>query len=79
VAGSLSTLWPAPWIGRDGKYSSALSSPSSVHDNGFSALGSTMDEITIKTPKPKCRLYWCSIEVIDWRYSLSCWYFRPLL
>ncbi len=28
---------------------------------------------------PKCRLYWCSTEFIDWRYSQSCWYFRPLL
>jgi hypothetical protein len=25
----------------------------------------------------KCRLYWCLIEFIDWRYSQSCWYFRP--
>ena len=37
-----------------------------------------MDQITIKTPNPKCRLYWC-LEFRDWRYSLSCWYFRPLL
>jgi hypothetical protein len=22
----------------------------------------TMDQITIKTPNPKCRLYWCLIE-----------------
>ncbi len=22
--------------------------------------------ITIKTPTPKCRLYWCLIEFIDW-------------
>ncbi len=29
----------------------------------------------IKTPNPKCRLYWCSIEFIDWRYRQSCWYF----
>jgi hypothetical protein len=34
-----------------------------------------MDEGTIKTQNPKCRLYWCFIE----RYSHSCWYFRPLL
>jgi hypothetical protein len=34
-----------------------------------------MDQITIKTPNPKCRLYWCLIEFIDWRYSESCWYF----
>ncbi len=31
----------------------------------------------IKTPNPKCRLYWCLTEFIDWRYSQSCWYFRP--
>jgi len=30
-----------------------------------------MDEGTIKTPNPKCRLYWCLIEFIDWRYSQS--------
>jgi hypothetical protein len=35
----------------------------------------TMDQISIKTPNPKCRLYWCLIECIDWRYSQSCWYF----
>jgi hypothetical protein len=38
-----------------------------------------MDQISIKTPNPKCRLYWCLIEFIDLRYSQSCWYFRPLL
>jgi hypothetical protein len=38
-----------------------------------------IDQLTIKTPNPKCRLYWCLIEFIDWRYSQSCWYFRPLL
>ncbi len=38
-----------------------------------------MDEGTIKSPSPNCRLYWCLIEFIDWRYSQSCWYFRPLL
>ncbi len=32
-----------------------------------------------KTPNPKCRLCWCSIEFIDWRDSQSCLYFRPLL
>jgi hypothetical protein len=37
-----------------------------------------MDEITIRTPNPKCRLYWCLIEFIGWRYGQSCWYFRPL-
>ncbi len=25
-----------------------------------------MDQINIKTPNPKCRLYWCLIEFIDW-------------
>ncbi len=38
-----------------------------------------MDQITIKTPNPPCRLYWCLTEFIDWLYSQSCWYFRPLL
>ncbi len=27
--------------------------------------------ITIKTPNPKCRHYWCLMEFIDWRYSQS--------
>jgi hypothetical protein len=27
----------------------------------------SMDQITIKTPNPKCRLYWCLIEFIEWR------------
>ncbi len=34
---------------------------------------------TIKTPNPKCRHYWRLIELIDRRYSQSCWYFRLLL
>ncbi len=38
-----------------------------------------MDQISIKTPNPKCRLYWRLIDFIDWRFSHSCWYFRPLL
>ncbi len=38
-----------------------------------------MDQITIKTSNPKCLLYCCLIEFIDWRYSQSCWYFRPVL
>ncbi len=38
-----------------------------------------MDQITIKTSNPKCRLYWYLIEFKDWRYSPSCWYFRFLL
>jgi hypothetical protein len=38
---------------------------------------SPMDKLTIKTPNPKCRLYWCLIEFIDWRYRQSCRYFRP--
>ncbi len=38
-----------------------------------------MDQITIKTQNCKCRLYWCLLEFIDWSYSQSCWYFRPLL
>jgi hypothetical protein len=39
---------------------------------------SIMDEGTTKTQNPKCRLYWCLKEFIDWRYSQACWYFRPL-
>jgi hypothetical protein len=35
----------------------------------------SMDQITIKTPNPKCRLYWCLIEFIGWRYSQLSWYF----
>jgi hypothetical protein len=34
---------------------------------------------TIKTPNPNYSLYWYLIEFIDWRYSQSCWYFRPAL
>ncbi len=37
-----------------------------------------MDQISIKTPNPKYHLYWCLLEFIDWRYSQSCLYFRPL-
>jgi hypothetical protein len=40
---------------------------------------SHIDQKTVKTPNPKCRLYWCLIEFIDWRYNQSYWYFRPLL
>ncbi len=36
-----------------------------------------MDQLTIKTPKPKCRLCRCLIEFIDWRYSQLCWIFDP--
>ncbi len=28
-------------------------------------MGLIMDEGTIKTPNPKCRLYWCLIDFID--------------
>ncbi len=38
-----------------------------------------MEEGTIKTQNPKCGLYWCLIEFIDWRYNQSCWYFWSLL
>jgi hypothetical protein len=30
----------------------------------------------INIPDPQ---HWFLIEFIDWRYSQSCWYFRPLL
>jgi hypothetical protein len=39
----------------------------------------SMDEWTIKTPYPKCRLYWCLIEFIDWRYSLMMVFSTPLV
>ncbi len=39
----------------------------------------TMDQRSINTPNPKCRLYWCLIEFIDWRHRQSWWYFRTLL
>jgi hypothetical protein len=26
-----------------------------------------MDQISIKKSNPKCRLYWCLIEFLDWR------------
>ncbi len=29
----------------------------------------SMDQISIKTPNPKCRLHWRLIEFIDWRYK----------
>ncbi len=48
-----------------------------MKNNCFSLM--SMDQITIKAQNPKCRLYRCLIEFIDWRYSQSCWYFRPLL
>ncbi len=32
--------------------------------------------INYKDTKSKCRLYWCLIEIIDWRYSQSYWYFH---
>ncbi len=37
-----------------------------------------MDQISIKKPNPKYRLNRC-LEFIEWRYSMSCWYFLPLL
>ncbi len=30
-----------------------------------------MDQISIKTPNPKCRLYRCLLEFVDCRYSQS--------
>ncbi len=33
--------------------------------------------INYKNTKTKCRIYWGLIEFIDWRYSHSCWHFRP--
>ncbi len=50
---------------------------SSIYQVG-TQWGYIMDQITIKTPNRKCRLYWRLIEFIYWRYSQSYWYFRPL-
>jgi hypothetical protein len=33
----------------------------------------------LSSTNPKCRLYLCFIEFIDWRDSQSCGYFRPAL
>jgi hypothetical protein len=33
--------------------------------------------INYKDTKSKFRLHLCLIEFINWRYSQSCWYFRP--
>jgi hypothetical protein len=33
----------------------------------------------MKISNPKCRLHWCLIEFIGWRYRQSCWHFRPAL
>jgi hypothetical protein len=40
-------------------------------------LGRPQGLINYEDTKTKCRLYWCLIEFIDWRYSQSCWNFRP--
>ncbi len=45
--------------------------PDPENQRGRNATHSTyrprsMDQISIKTPNPKCRLYWCLIEFIDW-------------
>ncbi len=44
-----------------------------------SSEGADHGLIKYKGNSPKCRLYWCSIEFIDGRYSQSCWNFRPSL
>ncbi len=47
--------------------------------DGHVVISCTIDKIILRTPNPKCRLSWCLIEFIGWRYSQSCWYFRPPL
>jgi hypothetical protein len=42
-----------------------------------SSEGADHGLINYKDTKTKCRLYWCSVEFIDLRYSQSCWNFRP--
>ncbi len=51
-----------------------LPSTSIVRVSWFKSFlkGLPMDEGTTKTQSHKCRLYWCLIEFIDWRYSQSC-------
>jgi hypothetical protein len=63
---------------------SSKSSPSgllsrSAFASALSCITQIIHQITIEITNPKCRLYWCLIEFIDWRYSQSCWYFRTLL
>jgi hypothetical protein len=41
--------------------------------------GSGYGSGSVSETLPKCRLYWCLIEFIDWRYRQSCWYFLPPL
>jgi hypothetical protein len=65
----------APLLGRQNNWVTLL--PTVLSKNLICTYG-TIDLITRKTPNSKCRLYWCLIEFIDWRYSQSCWYFRPL-
>ncbi len=66
------------WCSSPWEWSSC--SPRSEQGSPHTALRyTTMDQISIKTPNPKCRHYGCLIEFIDWRYRQSCWYFRPLL
>ncbi len=40
-------------------------------------LHGSIERITIKTPNFKCRLYWCLIEFIDWRYNQTRRVFDP--
>ncbi len=48
------------------------------HEKGCTAVDSYRHGlIHFKDTKTKCHLYRCLIEFIDWRYSQSCWYFRP--
>ncbi len=44
---------------------------------GHLGKGTSHRLINHKDTKTKSRLYWCLIEFIVWRYSQSCWYFRP--
>jgi hypothetical protein len=66
-----SCLFAPSICGRNG----TLSENSMAYTLHYS-IWQTMDLITIKTPNAKCRLCWCLIEFIGWRYSQSCWYFR---
>jgi hypothetical protein len=55
------------WYDRDDRCDSGHTTTIRAHANA----GKVMGHISMKTPGPKCRLYWCLIEFIVWRYSQS--------
>jgi hypothetical protein len=76
--------WASDWVNEVLRDLRLVPVPRPVRESGFMEAtkppsARTMDYITLKTPNPKCRLYWCLIGFLDWRYSQSCWYFRLAL